>query len=225
MLFRASQTASLMPRRSLRSIAIAIFFIVPTVASAAAGESHHTFGPIFLALALLVLAAKLGGLIAQRWGQPAVLAELLVGIRLANLVPLLMGGDGIAFVIEPDVEGFGRAWSPHTSFRRRPGIGLESARAGGSFINLGCVDRCRDPVRSRSRFAFLAPAYRFLSDPRFRRSDSDGNQRRDHCTGFERSRCDRQPRGSDHHRCRHPGRYLGPNGVGGGHRNRHCSRR
>ena len=87
-----------MPRRSLRSIAIAIFLIVPTVASAAAGESHHTFGPIFLALALLVLAAKLGGLIAQRWGQPAVLAELLVGIGLANLVPLLMGGDGIAFV-------------------------------------------------------------------------------------------------------------------------------
>jgi Kef-type K+ transport system membrane component KefB len=98
MFFRASQTASLMPRRSLRSIAIAIFLIVPTIASAASGESHHTFGPIFLTLALLVLAAKLGGLIAQRWGQPAVLAELLVGIGLANLVPLLMGGDGIAFI-------------------------------------------------------------------------------------------------------------------------------
>jgi Kef-type K+ transport system membrane component KefB len=87
-----------MPWRFLRPIATAIFLIVPTVAWAAAEESRHTFGPIFLALALLVLAAKLGGLIAQRFGQPAVLAELLVGIGLANLVPLFMGGDGITFV-------------------------------------------------------------------------------------------------------------------------------
>jgi Kef-type K+ transport system membrane component KefB len=98
MLRRASRTASLAPRRPLQLIVGALLLTTPTVAWAAAQESHHRFVPIFLALALLVLAAKMGGLIAQRWGQPSVLAELLVGIGLANLVPMFMGGDGITFV-------------------------------------------------------------------------------------------------------------------------------
>lgn len=92
------RTASLAPRRFLQLIATAAILGTPAVAGAASEEGHHTFGPIFLALALLVLAAKMAGLIAARWGQPSVLAELLIGIGLANLVPMFMGADGIAFV-------------------------------------------------------------------------------------------------------------------------------
>jgi Kef-type K+ transport system membrane component KefB len=79
-------------------VAGALLLTTPNLAWAAAEEGHQRFGPILLALALLVLAAKMAGLFVRRWGQPSVLAELLVGIGLANLVPMLMGGDGIAFV-------------------------------------------------------------------------------------------------------------------------------
>ncbi len=70
----------------------------PAAAWAAGAEAHSRFGPTLFALALLVGAAKAGGLIAERLRQPAVLGELLVGIGLANLWPALGGGDGIAFV-------------------------------------------------------------------------------------------------------------------------------
>ncbi|MGH7314483.1 MAG: cation:proton antiporter [Candidatus Rokuibacteriota bacterium] len=56
------------------------------------------FGPLLAALALLVAAAKVGGLVAQRWGQPAVLGELLVGIVVGNLVPRFLGEEAGALV-------------------------------------------------------------------------------------------------------------------------------
>jgi Kef-type K+ transport system membrane component KefB len=40
---------------------------------------------VALALAVILIAAKLGGHVAQRIGQPAVLGELLVGVVLGNL--------------------------------------------------------------------------------------------------------------------------------------------
>jgi Kef-type K+ transport system membrane component KefB len=45
-----------------------------------------------------VVAAKVGGLLAERWGQPSVLGELVVGIGLGNLLPPLFGDQGIRFV-------------------------------------------------------------------------------------------------------------------------------
>jgi Kef-type K+ transport system membrane component KefB len=78
---------------------------MPEIAEAAAPEGHGTFGPILFALAVLVLAAKVGGLLIERWGQPAVLGELLVGIGLGNLVPLLFGAHGVVFVrTEPTLQ-------------------------------------------------------------------------------------------------------------------------
>jgi Kef-type K+ transport system membrane component KefB len=62
--------------------------------SAAASESS----PLLFGLAVLVLGAKLGGLFVERFGQPSVLGELLFGIVLANLSPLVSGGLGIEFV-------------------------------------------------------------------------------------------------------------------------------
>ena len=43
------------------------------------------FGRVLLALALVLLFAKLGGYIAERLGQPSVLGELVVGVLLGNL--------------------------------------------------------------------------------------------------------------------------------------------
>ncbi|KXK11607.1 MAG: High-affinity Na(+)/H(+) antiporter NhaS3 [Microgenomates bacterium OLB23] len=60
----------------------------PTLAFAAE-ESAHTgshgeFAIIFFWIALLLLAAKIGSVV-ERFGQPAVLGELLVGVLLGNL--------------------------------------------------------------------------------------------------------------------------------------------
>ena len=67
------------------------FLLVPVPAWAATG-SEGGLGPTLFAVAVLVTLAKLGGLLVERWRQPAVLGELLVGIGLANLLPLVTGG-------------------------------------------------------------------------------------------------------------------------------------
>ncbi|HSF07483.1 MAG TPA: cation:proton antiporter [Methylomirabilota bacterium] len=68
--------------------------MLAVIAAAGAGA----FGPLLAALALLVAAAKAAGLMAQRWGQPAVLGELVVGIVVGNLVPRLLGEETRALV-------------------------------------------------------------------------------------------------------------------------------
>jgi Kef-type K+ transport system membrane component KefB len=55
-------------------------------------------GPLLASLALLVAAAKAGGLLAQRAGQPPVLGELLVGILVGNLLPRYLGDEARAMV-------------------------------------------------------------------------------------------------------------------------------
>ena len=45
-----------------------------------------------------MVGAKVGGLAAERLGQPSVLGELLVGIGAGNLLPPFFGEHGIAFV-------------------------------------------------------------------------------------------------------------------------------
>src|SRR5262245_44789756 len=74
-------------------IALGVFLIFTSPAWAAAGEGDRV-GPTLLAVALLVTSAKIGGLVVERLGQPAVLGELLVGMGLGNLVPLVIGRHG-----------------------------------------------------------------------------------------------------------------------------------
>jgi Kef-type K+ transport system membrane component KefB len=62
----------------------------------ASGE-HVT---VLFGLALLVVAAKLGGLLTERRGLPAVLGELLIGIAVGNLLPLAFGSNPVTFVRE-----------------------------------------------------------------------------------------------------------------------------
>ncbi len=74
-----------MSRRALVRLAVLpVIFTIPSVAMAS--EAHgDPVAPVVLSLALILVAAKLGGDLAVRVGQPAVLGELVVGIVLGNL--------------------------------------------------------------------------------------------------------------------------------------------
>jgi Kef-type K+ transport system membrane component KefB len=58
---------------------------------AAAASHGDTLAPVVLALAIILAAAKIGGDIAERVGQPAVLGELVVGVLVGNLSLLGVG--------------------------------------------------------------------------------------------------------------------------------------
>lgn len=62
------------------------------------GESghHNPVAPVLLGLVLILVAAKMGGELAERLHQPAVLGELLAGVLLGNLV--LFGYTGLSFL-------------------------------------------------------------------------------------------------------------------------------
>lgn len=59
----------------------------------ASGAGHDEQGRILLALAFVLVGAKLFGAIVERLGQPAVLGELLFGVVLGNLA--LVGGPSL----------------------------------------------------------------------------------------------------------------------------------
>lgn len=74
-----------MRRRPARlSVLLAVFLALPITAYASGGE-HGLSPTIWLVLAAMLLAAKVGGEVAVRLNQPPVLGELCVGIVLGNL--------------------------------------------------------------------------------------------------------------------------------------------
>ena len=74
-----------MRRRPARlSLLLAVFLALPITAYASGGE-HGLSPTIWLVLAAMLLAAKVGGEVAVRLNQPPVLGELCVGIVLGNL--------------------------------------------------------------------------------------------------------------------------------------------
>ncbi len=76
-----------MIRRRILTLLL-IVGLLPLIASATGGEttpvSIHSLAPTFFWMAVLLMAAKVSGLI-ERFGQPAVLGELLIGVALGNL--------------------------------------------------------------------------------------------------------------------------------------------
>ena len=90
--------ARILTRPLLLGTAVVLFLELPSAVWGATGDGHGRFGPVLFGLAVLVVAAKLGGILLERLGQPPVLGELLVGIGLGNLLPTLFGRTGIAFV-------------------------------------------------------------------------------------------------------------------------------
>jgi Na+:H+ antiporter len=73
------------------AIPVGLALLLAGTVEAAAGAGHPQFGPLLFAIAVLVLAAKVGGLLAARAGQPPVLGELVAGICLGNLAFLVPG--------------------------------------------------------------------------------------------------------------------------------------
>lgn len=74
------------PRRLSVVVLVAaavVGFVQPVIAQAE--EGVHTIGPEFLWIAVILLAAKFSGLV-EKWGQPSVLGELVIGVVLGNLV-------------------------------------------------------------------------------------------------------------------------------------------
>ncbi len=65
---------------------LALTFAIATVPALAEGGGHSDpAAPVVLALAIILVAAKIGGDVAVRVGQPAVLGELLLGVVLGNV--------------------------------------------------------------------------------------------------------------------------------------------
>jgi Kef-type K+ transport system membrane component KefB len=82
----------------LAALTLILVVAFSAVAVAADGGVHPSFGPLLFALGALVVLAKVGGLVAERWGQPSVLGELLVGIAVGNVLPFVLAGDGVNVV-------------------------------------------------------------------------------------------------------------------------------
>ncbi len=72
--------------------------MLPASASESGGHSDAV-APIVLALAIILVLAKVGGHLAQRVKQPAVLGELVVGVVLRNLSLLIeaFGGEPLRY--------------------------------------------------------------------------------------------------------------------------------
>jgi Kef-type K+ transport system membrane component KefB len=68
-----------------RSGGVAPLILVAALAAFAPSEGGADIGTVVLALAVILAGAKLGGDLAVRIGQPAVLGELVVGVILGNL--------------------------------------------------------------------------------------------------------------------------------------------
>lgn len=72
-------------RRAGHIFAAVIVLVLTLPAAASSGADPATdVAPVVLALAIILASAKLGGSLAVRFGQPAVLGELLVGVVLGN---------------------------------------------------------------------------------------------------------------------------------------------
>src|SRR5512143_2190042 len=71
-------------RLPLRLLALGLVAVGTPALAAGAGHSDPA-APVVLALAVILVAATLGGDVAARLDQPPVLGELLVGVVLGNL--------------------------------------------------------------------------------------------------------------------------------------------
>ncbi|MBI1951121.1 MAG: cation:proton antiporter [Acidobacteria bacterium] len=76
--------------------ASALCLVATPALASEAGAHFDPISPVVAALALILVAAKLGGDLASRVGQPAVLGELFAGVVLGNLD--LFGFDRLSFI-------------------------------------------------------------------------------------------------------------------------------
>ena len=86
----------MVPRMTRWLTVFALCLVATPVFASEAGAHFDPVAPVVAALALILVVAKLGGDLASRIGQPAVLGELVAGVVLGNLG--LLGYDGLAFI-------------------------------------------------------------------------------------------------------------------------------
>ncbi len=80
------------------AVIAALIFTLPTLASSGEAGSHGgDIAITFLWLAVILVAAKIGGVV-EKFGQPAVLGELIFGIILGNL-PLKLACHGLKLLV------------------------------------------------------------------------------------------------------------------------------
>src|SRR5437868_10123404 len=72
------------------------FPILHLLQETSASSHGDSLAPVVLALAVILAAAKLGGDVAERIGQPAVLGELVIGVLVGNLP--LVGVNAFQFI-------------------------------------------------------------------------------------------------------------------------------
>ncbi len=78
----------------MRYLSFLLILLFPGTAFAAGSSAHSDpIGAVALALVIILLVAKLGGDLAVRIGQPAVLGELIGGVLIGNLA--LIGFTGL----------------------------------------------------------------------------------------------------------------------------------
>jgi Kef-type K+ transport system membrane component KefB len=104
---------------AFRTLAVALAAASLPAFGAEGGSHSDPSAPVVLALGLILVAAKLGGDLASRLKQPAVLGELVVGVVLGN-VPHVTFLDGIAS--SPFIDMFARVGVIVLLFE----VGLES---------------------------------------------------------------------------------------------------
>ncbi|MGH9866975.1 MAG: cation:proton antiporter [Candidatus Polarisedimenticolia bacterium] len=95
----------------LAILAMIVWTLLPAAGAApgeAAGGHGDPVAPVLLGLAVILLAAKLGGELAERAGQPAVLGELVGGMLLGNLHLLLPIESFAHFREDPILDIFAR---------------------------------------------------------------------------------------------------------------------
>ncbi len=71
-----------------RRIVFAVILFLSTSAFASEGGHADPVAPVLVALIVILAVAKLGSEVFERFGQPAVLGELLGGVLLGNLILL-----------------------------------------------------------------------------------------------------------------------------------------
>ena len=90
------------------TLALALALLAPLPALAATDGAHgDPVAPVLAALAVILVVAKIGGDLAARFGQPAVLGELLAGVLLGNLPLVGLGGLGY-FTTDPAIDMLAR---------------------------------------------------------------------------------------------------------------------
>jgi len=87
-------------RFRLVAMGIGVLWFGPSLARASEASHEDPVAMVALALAAILLFAKLGGDLATRVGQPAVLGELVVGVILGNLG---LAGIGVFEPLKTDV--------------------------------------------------------------------------------------------------------------------------